>query len=112
MAVLPSGIRPSGLTVPTVNNPQYFQQFFGSSVSSSSAPSSLSTSGYSSAHSQYQDERQRWATSAYKVPSAPRNVPSGQIPHRAQTPLQVRVLFQVSYQLMKGKFEKTVSDYY
>ena len=83
-----------------------FQQYFqGGAVQTSPSPLSQVSSGYSSAHSQYQEEHQRWSTSAYKGSPAS----SGQIPLRAQTQNEVRVLLQVSYTALSGKVEKTVS---
>lgn len=88
-------------TAPTVNKPSFFQNYFENqtpaSVSSNSS-TRQNLSGYSPAHLQYQDERKRWASMAYKQP--------GQIPLRAQARQEVRVVFQLSHQLLSGKVEK------
>ena len=89
------------LNVPTVNKPSFFQNYFENHApgpSSTRQPETL-PSGYSPAHFQYQGERKRWASMAYKTPS-------GQIPLRAQARQEVRVLFQLSHQLLSGKVEK------
>ncbi|PPQ82104.1 hypothetical protein CVT24_012425 [Panaeolus cyanescens] len=63
--------------------------------------------GYFSAHSQYNIERNRWASTSYRPPAvAPAN---GQIPARAQAQQVVRIVATVSYLGQAGKFEKTVS---
>jgi hypothetical protein len=98
--------RNPALNVPTVNNPSFFQNYFENHAHAAHHPSSLDSPslsqtipGYSPAHLQYQDERNRWAAMAYKTPS-------GQIPLRAQARKEVRVLFQLSHQLLSGKVEK------
>jgi hypothetical protein len=97
---------PATTSLPSVNNPAFFQQYFQSgAVQTSPSPLLQVSSGYSSAHLRYQEERQRWSTSAYKGSPAS----SGQIPLRAQTRNEVRVLLQVSYTALSGKVEKTVS---
>ena len=88
---------------PTVNNPSFFQKYYENHVSSSTiglGPSAQNFHGYSPAHLQYQDERKRWAAMAYKTP--------GQIPFRAQARQEIRVLFQLSHQLLNGKVEKVM----
>lgn len=104
-------VRPPTTSLPSVNNPAFFQQYFQSHASGAvqtlPLPLSQVSSGYSASHLQYQEERQRWSTSAYK--GAPAG--SGQIPLRAQTRNEVRVLLQVSYTVLGGKVEKTVSLY-
>ena len=87
--------------IPTVNKPSFFQNYFENHATGPSSSQSLVPSGYSPAHLQYQDERKRWAAIAYKTPS-------GQIPLRAQARQEVRVLFQLSHQLLSGKVEKVV----
>ena len=97
---------PATASLPSVNNPALFQQYFqGGAVQTSPSPLSQVSSGYSSAHLRYQEEHQQWSTSAYKGSPAS----SGQIPLRAQTQNEVRVLLQVSYTALSGKVEKTVS---
>jgi len=67
-------------SLPLVNNPTYFQQYFqGGTVHS--VPQSLpnASSGYSALHLQYQEECQCWANSAYKTPASS-HAGSGQIP--------------------------------
>ena len=89
------------VNVPTINNPSFFQNYFENHAPSSSSLGSSSQNllpGYSTAHLHYQDERKRWASMAYKTP--------GQIPLRAQPRQEVRVLFQLSHQLLSGKVEK------
>jgi len=89
--------------LPAVNNPSFFQNYFENHPTSSTP----TPSGYSPAHLQYHEERQCWATSAYKA-LPPQRV--GQIPLRAQARQEVCVLLQPSYQLLSGKVEKvTVS---
>ena len=87
--------------VPAVNNPSFFQKYFENHGSSSSGPSGQNLHGYSPAHLQYQDERKRWAAMAYKTPS-------GQIPLQAQARQDIRILFQLSHQLLNGKVEKVM----
>lgn len=59
--------RPPTISLPSVHNPAIFQQYFQGGVVQT-APLALpqASSGYSSSHLQYQEERQRWLTSAYK----------------------------------------------
>jgi hypothetical protein len=96
---------PPATSLPSIN-PALFQQYFqGGAIHSAPLSLPLVSSGYSASHLQYQHERQRWSTSAYKGPP----LGSGQIPFRAQTQNEVRVLLQVSYTLLSGKVEKTVS---
>ncbi|KDR77554.1 hypothetical protein GALMADRAFT_138645 [Galerina marginata CBS 339.88] len=75
-------------SLPSVNNPSAFQGYF-----QHASPS-------------YEEERQRWSTSAYK-PAPVSRVGYGQIPMRAQTRDQVRIVLQVCYLLLSGKSEKT-----
>jgi len=98
--------RPPTISLPSVHNPAIFQQYFqGGAVQTAPLALPQASSGYSSSHLQYQEERQRWSTSAYK--GAPAG--SGQIPLQAQTRNEVRILLQVSYTLLSGKVEKSVS---
>lgn len=84
-------------SLPAVRNPSIYQDYFQSTF-----PQSSQSSGYSSAHARYEEERQRWASSSYKMS------PPGQIPSRAQGKNEVRILLQVSYLVWGGKAEKTV----
>lgn len=94
--------------VPTVSSPSFFQKFFEQkSIPPSSLPSGPSHTGYTHAHMRYQDERHRWSSSAYKIPPAPRSLP-GAVSSRAQVRDEVRILLQVSYQLLSGKVGNTV----
>jgi hypothetical protein len=95
--------RNPALNVPTVNNPLFFQNYFENHAHAAHHHSSLGSLSlsqtiprYSPAHLQYKDERNCWAAMAYKTPS-------GQIPLHAQARKEVRVLFQLSHQLLSGK---------
>lgn len=100
--------------LPNISTPLFFQNFFdrnGPISSSSSLQPGQTQIGYTQAHAKYQDERQRWSSSAYKIPPAPRSLP-GQISSRAQIRDEVRILLQVSYLLLSGKVDNTVSFSY
>lgn len=84
---------------PSIKTPSYFQHYFQAPPPSSQPQ----PSGYSSAHLRYEGERERWSNTAYKPP--------GQIPLRVQSKNEVRILLQVSYQVLSGKVEKTASTH-
>ncbi|PPQ67554.1 hypothetical protein CVT26_006855 [Gymnopilus dilepis] len=89
---------PTPAARPTIDNARFFQQFFASTQpSSSSSSTSHPATGYSEAHGKYDQERQRWSSTAYKVPPVPR-AKSGQLPLRAQTSIEINVLFCATYQ--------------
>lgn len=95
-ALPPAILKKQAASLPVVNNPSYYANYFSNaSVLSSHSASS----GYSSSHLCYAEECERWLNTAYKP---------GQLPISVQTKENVPILMCVSYQMLAEKIGKTV----